>query len=292
MKKTSTAADIASAMVRLNTQGLQVPVRLEELKKLPIIPGTGARLKKKNLTDLGPVQNYLSLNETPVVEEDSEDQGDPRHLQNMRDTANSSMHYGSTNLNNTADEDTTTVFDLVHRGRQRQQHFRELQKQSVDGRHVQSPKILSPVSVQPHRTCLARDAPPSGVGLMANSSQNYLLGRKHLSYNYRSVSGGNKHKHYVRSKDKKRAIREFNKEVQSAVLPDIGSALTTFTNRAAKFENAAHAQERNEADGCHNIELHLKDKKHIEYIHEEYYDTKTKGKWTIFNKHAVEVEPE
>jgi hypothetical protein len=31
-----------------------------------------------------------------------------------------------------------------------------------------------------------------------------------------------------------------------------------------------------------------KDKK-VEYIHEEVYDTKSKQKWTIFNKHALEV---
>ena len=31
------------------------------------------------------------------------------------------------------------------------------------------------------------------------------------------------------------------------------------------------------------------EKKKVEYIHEEFYDTKTKGKWTIFNKHAVEL---
>jgi hypothetical protein len=49
-------------------------VNLSDLKKLPIIPNTGARLKKKNLTDLGPVQNYLSLNEGQqrVDEEETE----------------------------------------------------------------------------------------------------------------------------------------------------------------------------------------------------------------------------
>jgi hypothetical protein len=46
------------------------------------------------------------------------------------------------------------------------------------------------------------------------------------------------------------------------------------------------------APECNNIEINLKDKKHIEYIHEEFYDATAKGKWTIFNKHAVEVEHE
>lgn len=30
--------------------------------------------------------------------------------------------------------------------------------------------------------------------------------------------------------------------------------------------------------------------KKIEYVHEEFYDNNSKGKWTIFNKHALEVE--
>ena len=30
--------------------------------------------------------------------------------------------------------------------------------------------------------------------------------------------------------------------------------------------------------------------KKVEYVHEEFYDTNSKGKWTIFNKHALEVE--
>ena len=134
-------------MVRLNTQGLKVPVQLEVLKKLPMIPGTGARLKKKNLTDLGPTDNYLCLNEAPVLEEDTSNHVYGDQLQQIRETANSSMNYHSAHLNNGGDEDTTTVFDLVHRGRQRQQQYRELQKQSKEGRSVQSPKILSPISV-------------------------------------------------------------------------------------------------------------------------------------------------
>lgn len=32
--------------------------------------------------------------------------------------------------------------------------------------------------------------------------------------------------------------------------------------------------------------------KRVEYIHEEFYDTESKGKWTIFNKHALEIREE
>jgi hypothetical protein len=28
----------------------------------------------------------------------------------------------------------------------------------------------------------------------------------------------------------------------------------------------------------------------VEYIHEEYYDTQSRGKWTIFNKHKLEID--
>lgn len=30
--------------------------------------------------------------------------------------------------------------------------------------------------------------------------------------------------------------------------------------------------------------------KTIEYIHEEYHDAKGRGKWTVFNQHAVELD--
>lgn len=69
------------------------------------------------------------------------------------------------------------------------------------------------------------------------------------------------------------ALREFNKEVASAMLPDIESAL--MSKRARSLEYKRKSMPR---------------KKRIEYLHEEYYDEATKGKWTIFNKHAVEVD--
>jgi hypothetical protein len=74
MQKASTEKDIRSAMVRLNTQGLNVPVKLDELKKLPNIvqPHTGVKMQKKNLTDLGPGAQCLNLSEALEEEEDSE----------------------------------------------------------------------------------------------------------------------------------------------------------------------------------------------------------------------------
>ena len=64
LQKVQPEKEIVSAMVRLNNQGLNVPLKLEELKKLPLIPLTGARIyKKKMFTDLGPRNNYTPLEE-------------------------------------------------------------------------------------------------------------------------------------------------------------------------------------------------------------------------------------
>lgn len=103
-----------SAMVRLNTLGLQEKIDMNELKKLPNIPGTGMRIrKKKNLTDWGIVGKCNlsdALEEEELMGHDS-DNDQLGHSQVLQ-----------------PEEDTTTVFDLVHRGRQRQQHFKHLQK--------------------------------------------------------------------------------------------------------------------------------------------------------------------
>jgi len=51
-------------MVRLNNQGMNVPLKLDEIKNLPIIPLTGARIfQKKTFTDLGPRNIYQPLDE-------------------------------------------------------------------------------------------------------------------------------------------------------------------------------------------------------------------------------------
>ena len=87
------------------------------------------------------------------------------------------------------------------------------------------------------------------------SQQSFLLGRKNLAKNYKSVG---------HSKERQQ------KEIHSAALPDIGSALNPFK------KNNLVTQEKS------------KERK-IEYIHEEQYDTQSKQKWTFFNKHALEV---
>lgn len=91
-----------SAMVRLNNEGLNVPVKFEELKRLPVIPNTGIRLKKKGNTDIYQKQDFFALNEEDELLDDDSDEGN---------------NTGLMSVNQTMEEDTTTVFDLVHRGR-------------------------------------------------------------------------------------------------------------------------------------------------------------------------------
>lgn len=81
-----------------------------------------------------------------------------------------------------------------------------------------------------------------------------MLGRKNLSKNYKSVGNSQERRH--------------KKEIQSAALPDIGSAITTFKKNGLVID---------------------KKEKKVEYIHEEFYDNSSKQKWTIFNKHALEI---
>lgn len=94
-----------------------MPVKMEDLKKLPIIPQTSTvKMNKKWKTDLHhghALDNFMSLDEAPENEELLDDDSDDEYL-NKRDKSN--LNYSS--LNQTmGDEDTTTVFDLVHRGR-------------------------------------------------------------------------------------------------------------------------------------------------------------------------------
>ena len=67
--------EIVSAMVKMNSQGLQVPIAAEDLKayfkKLPNIPHTGAKtMKKKHLTDFGPVHSKSIILDSVFEESD------------------------------------------------------------------------------------------------------------------------------------------------------------------------------------------------------------------------------
>lgn len=84
-----------------------------------------------------------------------------------------------------------------------------------------------------------------------------MLGRKNLSKNYKSC-GNSRERGYGK------------KEIMSAALPDIGTAISTFKKNNLVAEK-------------------IQKEKKVEYIHEETYDTQSKQKWTVFNKHALEI---
>ena len=244
---------------------------MEEMKQLPTIPGSAVPkpMKKKLYTDLGPHVDEL--------DEFDETQNDlAQGSKSNRDRITN----GVRDLEMPDSEDATTVFDLVHRGRQRQKHFKQLQRKvQHTTQHVHSPKIMSPASVGPARDSTAglkmeRTLAPNMSFVKTNArQQNNLLGRKNLSIGGQTGSFKTATGMIARPRDKKLALREFNKEVASAMLPDIESAM--ISKRARSLEYKRKSQPR---------------KKRIEYLHEEYYDEATKGKWTIFNKHAVEVD--
>ena len=78
-------------------------------------------MKKKWKSDVGGLKNnFCSLDEANEDEELRDDDSDEDQI-----NRSSVQRYQSLN-NSVGDEDTTTVFDLVHRGRQRAQYFKKL----------------------------------------------------------------------------------------------------------------------------------------------------------------------
>ena len=93
-------------MVRMNTQGLKVPINMEDFKKLPVTNGAKtATMRKKFLSDFGPRSHHHigSIEDEEELEIDDDDE----LLEEQR------------RLRRETEEEATSVFDLVHRGRQR-----------------------------------------------------------------------------------------------------------------------------------------------------------------------------
>lgn len=122
-------------------------MKIDEIKKLPMIPGTGIRATgKKFAPGLGAKENFLSIHEK-LDDGDFTDEDDltlEDAQSNQKRPSSLSYHNKTLNLTSTLDEDSTTVFDLVHRGRQRQQHYKQLQKQAANNKKIQAPRIMSP----------------------------------------------------------------------------------------------------------------------------------------------------
>ena len=65
------------------------------------------------------------------------------------------------------------------------------------------------------------------------------------------------------------------------MLPEIGSSVP-------QFKNFGFGTKQSNKNISINVDDEDKEKKI--YIHEETYDAKTNSKWTIFNKHEIEVD--
>lgn len=159
MKRAGTEKEIVSAMIRLNTKGERELVNIEDVKRLPVIPQTGTRILKKKIgTDLGLKNNlmYDDISAALAVPQ--------------------KRKFGTTTINNSeldledsrmlsaieTGEDALTVFDLVHRGRQKEKENMQMRRESKI--EVQSPKILSPTNYANRRTTVTTK------GLMPSSN--------------------------------------------------------------------------------------------------------------------------
>lgn len=67
------------------------------------------------------------------------------------------------------------------------------------------------------------------------------------------------------------------------MLPEIGSAMYSYKSKS--FETRDHTRNQ-------TTQQEKSKEKKYEFIHEEYYDPKCKGKFTIFNKYAIEIDDE
>ena len=117
----------------------------------------------------------------------------------------------------TKDETAVTVFDLVHRGRQRELLNKEMSKKNLNGSRavilpVCSPKIMSPTERSIGTIGGAKKFFPSQSNV--NSGNNIGI-KRNLSQSYNTHSQGRR--------NPKQAIRDLHNEIQSA-LPDINSS--------------------------------------------------------------------
>ena len=73
-------------------------------------------------------------------------------------------------------------------------------------------------------------------------------------------------------------MKQLHNNINKAHLPFIQSGMNS--NKKAK---SCETREKSNNE---------KKEKRFEFIHEEYYDPKCKGKFTIFNKYALEIDDE
>lgn len=69
------------------------------------------------------------------------------------------------------------------------------------------------------------------------------------------------------------------------MLPEIGSAMVK-----QPFMSRKMSMEKKTSKKLREKQTQSESRKKIQYIHEEYFDERSNGKWTIFNKHAIDVD--
>ena len=119
------------------------------------------------------------------------------------------------------EDDTITVFDLVHRGRQLNQIKKNnaMKKGKVE---IEAPRIMSPMTSgldSRQRSLNGSKATFFPASSSHQGSSVNLLGKKNLTLSY---------KQGMTKEEKKNAIKHFHKEIQSAILPEIKSAVREF----------------------------------------------------------------
>jgi hypothetical protein len=120
LQKPQTRKEIVSAMVRLNSQGLSVPVTLPEARKLPVIPNTRSRaVRQQGLSTLGSQTNLTTLHS---AEHCSNLGAHDKFVRNRNRYAYERSHASleqedQSEMQLAHEDESITVFDLVHRGR-------------------------------------------------------------------------------------------------------------------------------------------------------------------------------
>lgn len=270
-------------MVRLNQDGIPVPVLLADFKNLPVIPHTGTRTAK-NETALENEDEWQQVTTASLDRlkgkknrKSSSKGGKPqfrRRNQGAHDRSQSNLYPENQSERPALEDESITVFDIVHRGRQKDQEL----KNKARLRHAQgalSPRIISPAA---ERLRSLEHPQSSGIQSKARllrcrsgtsgASSAYLRSNRPLSLN---------HKHGMTKQEKKQAIKQLHQDVQSATLPQIKGATRLKSGGARKTSAAMPTEKEHKASTTGTIE----------YLHEVQYDAETRSQWTFFNKHAI-----
>ena len=105
--------EIVSAMVKLNQEGYEVPVNLQEIKNLPKIPNTGTQLHHQSL-----VEGINSANLISCDNDKYSSRGLNKNFIRHRNRAGNRSITQENQSDFAGDDESFNVYDLVHRGRE------------------------------------------------------------------------------------------------------------------------------------------------------------------------------